>query len=56
MAKIVEEISGFIKKDYVNLRLEKKKITALQNGLAGYIKAVHYCRFALSIRTILILN
>lgn len=49
---MVEEISDFIKKDYVNLRLEKKEVTTLQDGLFGYIKAICYYYFALSTYTI----
>ncbi len=55
-AKTAEEISGFIKKDYVNLGLEKKEATALQDSLVGYIKAIHYCCFALPTRIVSILN
>lgn len=55
-AKIAEKISSLLKKDYVNLGLEKKKAMALQDGLAGYIKIVRYCYFALPIRTVLLLN
>ncbi len=54
--KTAEEISGFIKKDYVNLGLEKKEATALRESLGGYIKAIRYCRFALLTRTVPILN
>ena len=53
---MAEEILGLLKKDYVYLRLEKKDTTALQNSVASYIKVIHYCCFALSTHTILIVN
>ena len=55
-AKMAKEISDLIKKNYVYLRLEKKDATALQDSLAGYIKAICYCCFAFSIYIITILN
>lgn len=54
--KTMKKISGFNKKDYVNFGLEKKKATVLRDSLAGYIKTVRYCCFALSTRIIPILN
>ncbi len=56
VAKMAKEIFGFFRKNYVNLGLEMKEATALRDGLAGYIKAVRYCRFTLPTRTVPILN
>ncbi len=53
---MIEEISGLLKKDYINLGLEKKEVIALRNSLADYIKAICYYRFALATRIIPILN
>ncbi len=53
---MAEKISGFIKKDYVNLGLEKKEAIAWRDSFAGYIKAVRYCRLAVLTHTIPILN
>ena len=55
-AKLVEEISDLLKKNYFYLGLEKKKDTALQDGLASYIKAVRYGRFFFPNYTVPILN
>ncbi len=52
----MEKILGLLKKDYINLGLEKKEATALRDGFADYIKAVHYYHFALPTRTIPIQN
>ncbi len=56
MTKMVDEISSFIKKDNINLGLEKKEVTALQDGFVGYIKTIRYYCFALSTHTIPILK
>ncbi len=56
VVKTVEEILGLIKKDYVNLGLEKNEAITLQDSLAGYIKAIRYCCFALPTCTVSILN
>ena len=53
---MAEEILGLLKKDYVYLGLEKKDAMTLQDGFAGYIKAICYYCFAFPIYTILLLN
>ena len=53
---MVEEILGFLQKNFIYLGLKKNAAIGLQDGLAGYIKAVHYCCFALPIYIIPIQN
>ena len=53
---MAKEISGLLKKNYVHLELEKKYTKALQDGLAGYIKIIHYYHFTLPTRTVPLLN
>ena len=53
---MAEEILGLFIKDYIYLKLEKKHVTALQDGLASYIKAICYCHFAFLTHIIPILN
>ena len=55
-AKIAKKISGLLQKNHVYLELEKKYATALQDGLAGYNKAVCYYCFAFFTRTVPMLN
>ncbi len=42
MAKLSEEISGMLIKNFVHLDLEKKELKELQANLNGYIKAVSF--------------
>ena len=53
---MAEEILGLLKKNYINLGLEKKDAMALQDGLTGYIKIAHYYCFGFFIYTIPIFN
>ena len=40
LAKFLEKVSDMLKKDFVHLGLNKKKLKELQAGFDGYIKAV----------------
>lgn len=51
-AKDVEKISKLLKKDFVYINLGKKESTSLQDNFNGYIKAISYLCFFLSISSV----